>query len=48
MNNTLDATQIQDYLGELPLDHERQQALAHRLEEQGGDLATLHLSLIHI
>ena len=45
MNNSLDATQIQDYLGELPLDHERQQALAHRLEEQGGDLATLHRAL---
>lgn len=45
MNNSLDATQIQDYLGELPLDHERQQALAHRLEEQGGDFATLHRAL---
>lgn len=45
MNNTLDATQIQDYLGELPLDHERQQALASRVEEEGGDLATLHRAL---
>jgi membrane glycosyltransferase len=45
MNNTLDPTQIQEYLGELPLDHERQQALAHRLEEEGGDLATLHRAL---
>ncbi|MFI8736844.1 membrane glycosyltransferase [Pseudomonas sp. NFACC19-2] len=45
MNNTLDPTQIQDYLGELPLDHERQEALAHRLEEEGGDLATLHRAL---
>lgn len=45
MNNSLDATQIQDYLGELPLDHERRQALAHRLEEQGGDFATLHRAL---
>ena len=45
MNNSLDATQIQDYLGELPLDHERRQALAHRLEEQGCDFATLHRAL---
>ena len=45
MNNTLDATQIQDYLGELPLDQERQQALANRVEEEGGDLATLHRAL---
>ncbi|MDU9409695.1 glucans biosynthesis glucosyltransferase MdoH [Pseudomonas sp. zfem001] len=45
MNNTLDPTQIQEYLGELPLDHERQQALADRVEEEGGDLATLHRAL---
>jgi len=45
MNNSLDATQIQDYLGELPLDHERRQALAHRLEGQGCDFATLHRAL---
>jgi len=45
MNNSLDASQIQDYLGELPLDPEQQQALAHRLEQEGGDLATLHRAL---
>ncbi len=45
MNNSHDATPIQDYLDELPLDQERQQALAHRLEEEGGDLATLHRAL---
>ncbi|EZH78811.1 glucans biosynthesis glucosyltransferase MdoH [Ectopseudomonas composti] len=45
MNNTLDPSKIQEYLGELPLDQERQQALAQQLEEQGGDLATLHRAL---
>jgi membrane glycosyltransferase len=45
MNNGLDATPIQDYLDVLPLDQERKQALAHRLEEEGGDLATLHRAL---
>ncbi|MBP8883088.1 MAG: glucans biosynthesis glucosyltransferase MdoH [Pseudomonas sp.] len=45
MNNSLDATPIQDYLDVLPLDQERKQALAHRLEEEGGDLATLHRAL---
>ncbi|MGG2396657.1 glucans biosynthesis glucosyltransferase MdoH [Pseudomonas sp. SH1-B] len=44
MNNSLDDTLIQDYLEELPLDQQRQQDLAHRLEE-GGDLATLHRAL---
>lgn len=44
MNNSLDATLIQDYIGELPLDQQRQQDLAQRLE-QGGDLATLHRAL---
>ncbi|WP_276487127.1 glucans biosynthesis glucosyltransferase MdoH [Ectopseudomonas mendocina] len=45
MNNALDATQIRDYLGELPLDPEQQQALAQRLQEEGGDLAALHRAL---
>ena len=45
MNNSHDATPIQDYLDVLPLDQERKQALAHRLEEEGGDLATLHRAL---
>ena len=44
MNNSLDDTLIQDYLEELPLDPQRQEDLAHRLEE-GGDLATLHHAL---
>lgn len=44
MNNSLDDTLIQDYLEELPLDPQRQEELAHRLEE-GGDLATLHHAL---
>lgn len=45
MNNALDATQIRDYLDELPLDPEQQQALAQRLQEEGGDLAALHRAL---
>jgi membrane glycosyltransferase len=44
MNNSPDATLIQHYLDELPLDPERQQALARQLE-QGGDLAALHHAL---
>lgn len=45
MNNALDATQIRDYLDELSLDPEQQQALAQRLQEEGGDLAALHRAL---
>ncbi|WP_322981713.1 glucans biosynthesis glucosyltransferase MdoH [Pseudomonas sp. C11] len=44
MNKSPDATLIQDYLDELPLDQAQQQELERRLEE-GGDLAELHHAL---
>ena len=45
MNKSPDATLIQDYLDELPLDQAQQQELERRLEE-GGDLAELHHALL--
>ena len=47
MNNPVESSLTDDYVGQLPIDAEQRQALTQEIEQAGGELPAVHRALAH-